>query len=193
MANGERERGPREVARDAEQGAAVSALGVFDQGFYDRLGFGNGGYEVWRSFDPATLRVPVEARTPVRLGTDDWERMHASRLTRMRRHGAVNIDVPAATRSEMLWADNGFGFGYADGPGGELTHYFWASVKDVENGPWHVWIMAYQTPQQFLELMAVDKKVLDGKLRLVLLKGIGGATITSSFALPILKETLHAY
>jgi hypothetical protein len=149
------------VARDAEQGAAVSALGIFDQGFYDRLGFGTGGYEVWRSFDPATLRVPVEARIPIRLGTDDWERMHASRLTRMRGHGAVNIDVPAATRSEMLWAENGFGFGYADGPNGELTHHFWASVKDVENGPWYVWLMAYQTPEQFLELMALMQSVGD--------------------------------
>ena len=48
------------VARDALDGAMVSALGIFDQGYYDRLGFGTGGYEVWRSFDPGHLRVPVE-------------------------------------------------------------------------------------------------------------------------------------
>ncbi|MEE8056530.1 MAG: 3-dehydroquinate synthase [Pseudomonadales bacterium] len=35
------------------------------------------------------------------------------------------------------------------------------------------------TCEQFLSLMAVDKKVLDGRLRLVLLKGIGEAVVTS--------------
>lgn len=37
------------------------------------------------------------------------------------------------------------------------------------------------TGQQFLQLMAVDKKVLDGKLRLVLLQDIGQAVVTSNF------------
>lgn len=35
------------------------------------------------------------------------------------------------------------------------------------------------TQQQFLELMSVDKKVLDGQLRLVLLESIGKAVVTS--------------
>lgn len=35
--------------------------------------------------------------------------------------------------------------------------------------------------QQFLDLMAVDKKVLAGKLRLVLLRGIGNAVVTDDF------------
>ncbi len=30
------------IARDAEAGAMVSTLGMFDQGFYNKLGFGNG-------------------------------------------------------------------------------------------------------------------------------------------------------
>jgi len=46
---------------------------------------------------------------------------------------------------------------------------------------------------ELLSHMAVDKKVLDGKLRLVLLKGIGGAIISDDFPLQTLKETLHAY
>ena len=37
------------------------------------------------------------------------------------------------------------------------------------------------TPAQFLELMAVDKKVLDGRLRLVLLKAVGQAIVTDDF------------
>jgi len=45
---------------------------------------------------------------------------------------------------------------------------------------------------RFLELMAVDKKVLDGRLRLVLLEGIGKALITDGFPLQALRDTLEA-
>jgi 3-dehydroquinate synthase len=44
------------------------------------------------------------------------------------------------------------------------------------------------TPEDFMEHMAVDKKVLDGKLRLVLLRGLGEAVVTGDF----LRETLNA-
>lgn len=47
--------------------------------------------------------------------------------------------------------------------------------------------------EDFLALMAVDKKVLDGRLRLVLMKGIGGALISDDFPLQTLNDTLHAY
>ena len=45
---------------------------------------------------------------------------------------------------------------------------------------------------QFLALMAVDKKVLDGNLRLVLLQKIGAATVTSNFPLHELKACIAA-
>jgi 3-dehydroquinate synthase len=45
---------------------------------------------------------------------------------------------------------------------------------------------------RFLELMAVDKKVVDGGLRLVLLKAIGDAVLTSDFDTGKLRETLAA-
>lgn len=48
------------------------------------------------------------------------------------------------------------------------------------------------TTQQFMELMAVDKKVLDGALRLVLLKAIGVAVISSDFAPQALADTFSA-
>ena len=44
--------------------------------------------------------------------------------------------------------------------------------------------------QQFLQLMAVDKKVMDGGLRLVLLKGIGKAVVTGDFDPALLSQTL---
>jgi 3-dehydroquinate synthase len=47
-------------------------------------------------------------------------------------------------------------------------------------------------PQRFRELMALDKKVLGGKIRLVLLRGIGEALVTSDFDQAKLEETLRA-
>lgn len=43
---------------------------------------------------------------------------------------------------------------------------------------------------QFLELMAVDKKVIDGELRLVLLDRIGAAVVTAEVPRDLLVETL---
>jgi 3-dehydroquinate synthase len=40
--------------------------------------------------------------------------------------------------------------------------------------------------------MAVDKKVLDGQLRLVLLRGIGQAVVTADFDPQALRATVHA-
>ncbi len=45
----------------------------------------------------------------------------------------------------------------------------------------------------FRELMAVDKKVMAGQLRLVLLKGIGKTLITDEFTSDILNQTLASY
>jgi len=48
------------------------------------------------------------------------------------------------------------------------------------------------TPDDFLEHMAVDKKVLDGRLRLVLLSQMGRAVVTDDFPREILNATLSA-
>ena len=48
------------------------------------------------------------------------------------------------------------------------------------------------TVEQFLDLMAVDKKVLDGQLRLVLLRAIGDAVVTADFPLSELKACIAA-
>lgn len=45
---------------------------------------------------------------------------------------------------------------------------------------------------RFLDLMSVDKKVLDGRLRLVLLRGIGRAVVTRDFSTEHLTRTLAA-
>lgn len=51
---------------------------------------------------------------------------------------------------------------------------------------------ADMTPEQFVELMGVDKKVLDGRLRLVLLKSLGQAIVTSNIDTALLMETFTA-
>ena len=48
------------------------------------------------------------------------------------------------------------------------------------------------TPAHFMEHMAVDKKVLDGRLRLVLLRQLGEAVVTDDYPREILQATLDA-
>jgi len=148
------------IADDAADGALVAGLGIFDQGFYNRLGFGNGAYEHWVSFDPTTLRLDTTPRVPQRLKVDDAAKMHASRLARMRGHGACNLTPVEVTRFEMLWTDKGFGLGYFDGPRGELTHHLWAKAEG-EQGPYPIVWMSYQTGTQLMELLALLKNLGD--------------------------------
>ncbi|TCK04757.1 3-dehydroquinate synthase [Marinobacterium mangrovicola] len=48
------------------------------------------------------------------------------------------------------------------------------------------------TPEEFIRLMAVDKKVLDGRLRLVLMRSIGEAVVTDEVDPVLLNQTLTA-
>lgn len=49
------------------------------------------------------------------------------------------------------------------------------------------------TPADFMELMAVDKKNVDGRLRLVLLRSLGEAVVTGDFEMDQLRATLEAF
>jgi len=49
------------------------------------------------------------------------------------------------------------------------------------------------SPERFRELMAVDKKNVDGALRLVLLESLGKAVVTDEFDGRLLTETLRQY
>jgi 3-dehydroquinate synthase len=44
---------------------------------------------------------------------------------------------------------------------------------------------------KYLDLMGLDKKVADGKIRLILLKAIGQAVMTGDYPQDLLKETLE--
>jgi hypothetical protein len=152
------------LARDVADGALVAGLGIFEQGFYNQLGFGSGGYEHWFSLDPARLRVDAEARIPRRVAQDDWQAMHASRLARLRRHGSLNFFPGEVTEADVVWTDGGFGLGYYDADGA-LTHHLWCRAKG-EHGPYTVRWMSYRTREQFLELMALLRDLGD-QVRLV--------------------------
>lgn len=146
----------RALADRAASGDAVAVLGVFEQGYYNRLGFGNGAYIHSFSLDPSRLILPdgFVPRIPARLSLSDWEAVHASRRHRLHRHGSCSIDTPELTHADMLWSDNGFGLGYFDDDG-DLTHHLWCSAKDIEHGPYSVEWMAYRTRSEFLELVAL--------------------------------------
>ena len=51
----------RSLAHQFESGIEVSALGIFDQGFYNNLGYGTGPYENLVQFDPARIQKPALA------------------------------------------------------------------------------------------------------------------------------------
>ena len=151
----------RQLAAAASDGAEVAVLGVFDQGFYDRLGFGTGSYDHFFRFDPATLLVDAGLRAPQRLAPEDWRAVHGAMLARRRGHGGCVLHPPEVMQAELIWRPNGFGFGY--GEGRALTHCLWLAVPDgaVNQGPYSVQMLAYQTPEQLMELLAVLKSLAD--------------------------------
>lgn len=148
------------IASDAGDGALVSSLGMFEQGYYNRLGFGTGAYENWFAFDPADLTVDVRFSPPRRITKDDWEAVHASRRARLRGHGSCNVDSPETTRAEMEGDKKAFGLGYF-GPDGELTHHIWINPENTGSGPYQVKWMSWQTGDQLLELLAILKSLGD--------------------------------
>ena len=148
-----------QLAESMEEGAEVAALGMFEQGFYDLVGFGRSTYQHIFSFDPATLLVDTPSRSPKRVTEDDWRSMHRSLGARLRSHGGCMIRPAEFIAAETTWTSNGFGLGYYDGDA--LTHFIWCSTDEPEHGPVRVDMMAYQTPEQLMELLGVLKSLGD--------------------------------
>ncbi len=144
------------LAEEARAGTPVAAIGVFEQGFYNRLGFGNGPYQNWCTFDPAQLTVAPSHRAPVRVCAEDWQAVHEARLSRRRWHGTASITEPRLTHAEMLWGTESFGLGFRDA-GGNLTHLAWCSPEKPQRGPYTVEWMSFATRDQFLELLGILK------------------------------------
>ena len=162
----------RIIAEEAEAGAIVSTLGIFEQGFYDQLGYGSGSYEHWMSFDPADITIKRIIRPPVRLGSDDWKQIHSALQSRKTQHGGVTLLPVGLVEAELKWMKKGFGLGYTHGSKGELTHFFWGTSKG-EQGPLVISDLVFQTTEQFIELMALIKSLGD-QIRLVKMREPAG-------------------
>jgi hypothetical protein len=142
------------LAEEALAGTPVAVIGVFEQGFYNRLGFGNGAYQFWCTFDPAQLSVAPTTRPPVRITADDWQAVHDSRVRRRPWHGAASLSSSRLTRAEMLWDADAFGLGYRDAEG-RLAHHLWCSPEKPRRGPYTVEWMSFRTREEFLELLGL--------------------------------------
>ncbi|MDX1690480.1 MAG: GNAT family N-acetyltransferase, partial [Acidimicrobiia bacterium] len=149
----------RALVEGIDAGAAVAVLGMFEQGFYDRFGFGTGPYEHRVRFDPRSLDVDMLYRPPVRVTPDDWEDVHAALLRRHRDHGSLTLDPPGIARAELGWIENPFGLGYRD-ESGELTHFVMGPAKG-EHGPYRIWHLAYRDTAQLLELLRMLRELGD--------------------------------
>jgi len=53
-------------------------------------------------------------------------------------------------------------------------------------------IAPYMSSEQYMQLMGLDKKVIDGQIRFVLLKALGQAVISSAVPAEMLRATLEA-
>ncbi|MFP4427571.1 MAG: GNAT family N-acetyltransferase [Spirochaetaceae bacterium] len=143
----------------AEAGDLVAALGIFDQGYYDRLGFGTMPYTHRIAFDPAQLIVPEVRRAPHRFDASHSEAIHRSRLGRMRGHGSVNIRSSTHTRTGMLENKESRGLGFYD-ESGEISHHMWGRIED-EHGPFHIWWTAYRNYEELMELLSLLRSLAD--------------------------------
>lgn len=148
------------VADQAEAGSEVASLGMFDQGFYDRLGFGTGAYTHRIAFDPATLTVDRRFRVPQRVGPKRWRDVHQAMAERLRTHGGCVLDRPEIMRCDLESVEKSIGLGYCDGLDGSLSHFFWGGTKG-EHGPYEIYAYAYQTTDQLFELLALIKSLGD--------------------------------
>ncbi len=64
------------------------------------------------------------------------------------------------------------------------------TIKLIEQAKLPTKAPASMTAEQFLDLMSVDKKVMDGVLRLVLMKGIGKSLLTSDYEIENLNAAI---
>jgi hypothetical protein len=132
---------------------------MFDQGFYNRLGYGTGVYENWIAFDPAWLADLPAPAVPERFDVRNYRLIHQSRLERRKCHGAVDLLPPELTKVDMVLLKNTFCLGYKTGK--SISHCVVMFCSDVEQGPYKVMCLVYKTLPQLRELLAVIKSLSD--------------------------------
>jgi 3-dehydroquinate synthase len=160
----------------------------------------------------------LEANMGGLLNRDPELLAHAIQVSCRRKADVVEADEKEAGQRALLNLGHTFGhaietgMGYGEWLHGEavgtglcmaadLSHRlgwlseqdFTRTVKLIERAKLPISPPKTLNTERFLELMAVDKKVMDGKLRLVLLKKIGQSLVTDDFDLKKLEQTLQHY
>ena len=177
------------MAAGAANGAIVSALGIFDQGFYDRLGYGSLDIMRLIRFDPRDIRVDATHRAPLRFSEKDVDDIHAARSRRWLRHGGICFESAKRTLADMQECTNGIGFGYRDRPDGGISHFLWFSRKDAENGPFRVIFSAWETREQLCELMAFLHSLAD-QVHLVIMDEPPGIALQDFIQRPLRSRSI---
>ena len=147
------------IAESAKNGAAMTILGIFDQGYYEKFGYGNTVNHRISTIDPSQLKVPRLSRSPKRLSKNDAKAMHECRCRRKRYHGGCNLNGSGETKATTIWQEHGFGLGF-ENENGMLTHFLWIEPKG-EHGPYNVCFTGWETHEQFIELLSVLNSLSD--------------------------------
>jgi len=171
------------VAGGVQDGAAVAALGMFEQGFYDRFGLGSVGYLDYLTFDPTKLRVPPPQRRPVRVTRDDWRDVAALMGRRARGHGGVALDPPEVFLAELKFVEDPYlGLGFR-GDDGRLTACMIGTNKG-EHGPFRITCLGYEDHRDLLDLLGLLRS-LDAQIHSVVIAEPAGIQLQDLLDTPI--------
>ena len=148
----------KKIALDAIDGAEVTGLGIFDQGFYNLLGYGNGSYEHFMTFVPSSLKIQRDIPAPERIGLKQAKEIYKLKVKRYKVHGSVNLSEHCS--SGDIHESKGFqGYGFRD-KNGDISHMILLFGKGNEHGPFRLDFL-YQNYDQFLDLLALIKSFGD--------------------------------
>lgn len=172
----------------AANGAAVATLGIFDQGYYERFGFGTGADEHVVSFDPATLDVPVPDRAPVRIGAGNHREVYDLLLRRLRGHGSVVLDLPELIAADLALLDRPVGLGFR-AEDGRLTHCL-IGTAEAHHGPLNVEWLIHEEPHQLEELLGLLKSLGDQYRSVTIAHEPPGVQLQSLLAEPLRQLSL---
>lgn len=149
------------IAEAAAKGTHISALSMFEQGFYDKLGYGTGSYENLISFDPDHLSIKGESKPPIRIDENDYKEVHQAKLNRKKRHGFCTLFPEKITKGEMLFGEKKpFGLGYKD-KNGKIDHHLLIYPNQESHGPYFIRWMVFNNVNQFFDLMNLIKSLGD--------------------------------
>jgi hypothetical protein len=176
------------VADAAHKGEVLAGLGMFDQGFYDKLGFGAAGRTHFVKFDPADLTLNRRTPMPKRFGTQDVDRLYRAAAQRRRTHGGVLLPQTDLELSLRESGEGGFILGFTNETE-EITHFLAGGGATAEHGPYRVSIMVYQNAEQLLDLFALLQSLSD-QVYLINMMEPPGITVQDLLRRPLRRRSI---